>query len=97
MLLHERGVVKSMEKQCEMCGKPIECRDNRRKYCDECRETRKHYFDRNAIQKLRENARMNRLKEQEELAGLRTENEILREEITRLERLVRLLKGGGTN
>lgn len=83
-----------MEKRCEMCGNTMICRDNRRKYCDGCRKVRKHFLDRNALERLRENARMNRLKEQEELAGLRTENEILREEVERLERLVRLLKGG---
>ena len=78
-----------MEKRCEMCGNTITCRDNRRKYCDGCREVRKHFFDKAAIEKLRKNARIKRLKEQEELAGLRTENEILREQIARLKAMVR--------
>ena len=73
-----------MQKQCKMCGRNIEVPDNRRKYCDGCRKVRKHFFDLNAVHKFRETARMNRLKEQEELAGLRTENEILREELAEL-------------
>lgn len=86
-----------LEKRCEMCGAVITCRDNRRKYCDGCRETRKHFCDLNAIHKLRQTAKLQRLKEQEELAGLRTENEILREEIARLENLVKIMKRGDTS
>ena len=51
-----------------MCGKPIECQDNRRKYCDECRVVRKHFFDKNALQKLRETSRERRKEERELLA-----------------------------
>lgn len=81
-----------MEKRCEMCGSVISCMDNRRKYCDGCRAVRKKLFDLDAKHRVRERSKMNRLKEQEELAGLRTENEILREEVARLENIVQILK-----
>ena len=55
-------------KACQMCGKPIECKDNRRKYCDECRVVRKHFFDKNALQKLRETSRERRKEERALLA-----------------------------
>ena len=57
-----------MTKPCQMCGKPIECKDNRRKYCDECRAVRKHFFDQNALQKLRETTRERRKEERKQLA-----------------------------
>jgi hypothetical protein len=66
--------------------------DNRRRYCDGCRSVRKKLFDLDAKHRVRERSKMNRLKEQEELAGLRTENDILREEVARLENLVQILK-----
>lgn len=78
-----------MEKACKMCGMPILCRDNRRKYCAECAEARKHFFDRNAAQAFRRRARQRRLAEQEELDGLRTENEILREQVKNLRAILR--------
>ena len=76
-----------------MCGAEIMCMDNRRKYCDNCRKVRKKMFDVNAIHAFRLAAKTKRLKEQEELAGLRTENEILREEVIRLEGIINRMRG----
>ena len=76
-----------------MCGNWMKCRDNRRRFCDGCRKVRKHFLDRHALEKLRKNAKLRRLKEQEELEGLRTENEILRERIMELEAIVRGFNG----
>jgi hypothetical protein len=72
-----------------MCGNIIEAKDRRRKYCADCAEARKHFFDRNAVQAFRERARKQRLAEQEELEGLRTENEMLREELIQLKARMR--------
>ena len=72
-----------------MCGNYIETKDGRRKFCDGCRDARKHLFDRNAAQAFRRRARQRRLAEQEELDGLRTENEILREQVKNLKAILR--------
>lgn len=85
-----------VDKTCEMCGAAIVCADRRRKYCDDCRKARKRLFDTAAMQALRSRARRQRLAEQEELDGLRTENEILREEIIQLKAaLRRIVKNAG--
>ena len=77
-----------MVTQCKMCGNSIEVRDRRRRFCDGCREARKHMFDKAAVQALRDRARQKRKQEQEELEGLRVENEMLREEVIRLKSIL---------
>lgn len=76
-------------KQCKMCGMYFDADDCRRKYCDSCREARKRMFDNNAAQAFRKRARQRRLAEQEELEGLRVENEMLREELIQLKARMR--------
>lgn len=70
-----------MRKQCEMCGCEIIVNDNRRKYCDRCRETRKHFFDAAAVKKFRDAARDRRKAEMERCKQIEIENEALREEV----------------
>ena len=74
---------------CKMCGRALDAIDQRRKYCDACREERKKMFDKEAVRAFRERARKKRLAEQEELEGLRTENEMLREELIQLKARMR--------
>ena len=45
-------------------------------------------FDKAAVQALRDRARQKRKQEQEELEGLRVENEMLREEVIRLKSIL---------
>ena len=56
-----------IQRQCKMCGKMIEVPDNRRKYCDECKATRKRFMDRNALAKLREKSKDKRKQERKQL------------------------------
>ena len=74
---------------CKMCGRTLDTIDKRRKYCESCREARKKMFDKEAVRAFRERARKKRLAEQEELEGLRTENEMLREELIQLKARMR--------
>lgn len=74
---------------CKMCGRAIDTIDHRRKFCDACREQRKKMFDKEAVRAFRERAKKRRLAEQEELEGLRTENEMLREELIQLKARMR--------
>lgn len=74
----------AMHKKCEMCGCDITANDNRRKYCDRCRETRKHFFDAAAVKKFRDAARDRRKAEMERCKQIEIENEALREEIRQL-------------
>lgn len=76
---------------CKMCGRGFEARDRRKKYCESCAAARRRMFNNADVAALRERARMQRLAEQEELAGLRTENELLRERVIELEAML----GGG--
>ena len=73
-----------MIKKCAMCGNEIEAKDNRRKYCDICRETRKHFFDALALDRYRQKARENRKAEKKLLRDTLEENDRLRSEIIRL-------------
>lgn len=73
-----------MIKKCAMCGNIIEAKDNRRKYCDICRETRKHFFDAAALERHRQKARENRKAEKKLLRDTLEENDRLRSEIIRL-------------
>lgn len=82
-----------MKKACEMCGKPIDVKDNRRKYCDECRKVRKHFFDVNSVHKAREKARERRRYEREHFFEMSLEIESLRSEVIRLRSENRRLRG----
>lgn len=69
----------TMLKRCQMCGAEMQAKDNRRKYCDGCRATRKHFFDAAAIQRFRQEARERRKAEHDRLIQLEQENAKLRE------------------
>ena len=73
-----------MIRRCKMCGAEIQAKDNRRKYCDTCRETRKHFFDAAALERHRQKARENRKAEKKLLRDTLEENDRLRSEIIRL-------------
>lgn len=73
-----------MIRRCKMCGAEIQAKDNRRKYCDICRETRKHFFDAAALERHRQKARENRKAEKKRLLDTLEENERLRSEVIRL-------------
>lgn len=85
----ERGVL--MTKTCEMCARPFEAKDGRRKYCDDCRKARKKMFDYNAVRKARDAARQRRKDIETQNAELIRENEELREQIRELENRNRIL------
>lgn len=74
----------AMQRECKMCGDIIEVSDNRRKYCDGCRRTRKHFFDAAAVKKFRDAARDRRKFEMERCKLIEIENEALREEVRQL-------------
>lgn len=78
-----------MQKRCEMCGNLIDTLDNRRKYCDGCRNVRKSFQDADAAKHYRQIARQKRKDEHLQLVRLQKENEILRAEIVRLRERVR--------
>lgn len=69
-----------MQKTCEMCARPFEVKDGRRKYCDDCRKARKKMFDYNAVRKARDAARQRRKDIETQNAELIRENEELREQ-----------------
>lgn len=73
-----------MLKQCQMCGAEMQVKDNRRKYCDGCRATRKHFFDAAAVKKFRDAARDRRKAEMERCKQIEIENEALRKEVRQL-------------
>lgn len=73
-----------MTRTCQMCGCEIAANDNRRKYCDGCKKTRKHFFDAAAVKKFRDAARDRRKAETERCKKIEIENEALREEIRQL-------------
>lgn len=68
-------------KPCAMCGNIIEARDGRRKYCDSCRELRKHFFDRNAAAEFRKRAREKHKMEKQTIAEQNAEIARLRKVI----------------
>lgn len=80
-----------MQKICEMCARPFEAKDGRRKYCDDCRKARKKIFDYNAVRKARDAARQRRKCIEQENADLIRENFKLREKIQELEYRNRIL------
>ena len=86
---YERGVL--MQKICEMCARPFECKDGRRKYCDDCRKARKKMFDYNAVRKARDAARQRRKDIEQQNADLIRENYELREQIEDLKNRNRIL------
>ena len=77
-----------MERHCEMCGGILHSTDNRRKYCDGCREVRKSFQLANAQKAWRERAAARRKEERDELKRLRKENENLQAEIIRLREII---------
>ena len=86
---NRRGVL--MQKKCEMCARPFECKDGRRKYCDDCRKARKKMFDYNAVRKSRDAARQRRKDIEQNNADLIRENYELREKIQEIENRNRIL------
>ena len=88
-------MVNVLRKPCAMCGNIIEARDGRRKYCDSCRELRKHFFDRNAAADFRKRAREKHKMEKQmiadqtaEIARLRKVIAIQHARIQQLERAI---------
>lgn len=80
-----------MQKTCEMCARPFECKDGRRKYCDDCRKARKKMFDYNAVRKARDAARQRRKDIEQQNADLIRENYALREQVEELKNRNRIL------
>lgn len=80
-------------KPCAMCGQMIEVPDNRRKYCDSCREVRKHLFDKNALIKYREEAREKRLAEKKRLSECESRIKHLEGLIIKQQRHIQYLEG----
>lgn len=64
-----------------MCGKTIEALDGRRKYCDDCREIRKHFFDKNAVENFRKRAKEKR----------RAEKELIENQSAEIQRLKKII------